>query len=321
MRAVEALREYLLGLLPDPGRAVREEERLYFELLRDYPARGGKMLRGRLVLAVAEGLGAARERALPAAAALELFQNWVLIHDDIEDESEERRGKPALHRVHGVALALNAGDALHALMWRTLVEAGYPREVLAEFAALVERTAYGQHLDLYWIERGVLNLTEEDYLEMVRNKTARYTAVAPLRLGFLLAGREPPAVVAEAGEELGVAFQLVDDVLNLEGDRRVYGKEIAGDLWEGKRTLILLDFLSRASPEERRRAARLLRTPRERKEASEVAWLHRRLLESGSVARVRERAERMAEEALSRLEPVVPEGALAILRGLVFRRA
>ena len=321
MRAVETLRAYLLDLLPDPERAGREEARVYARLLRDYPERGGKMLRGRLLLAVAEGFGAGREAAMGAAAALELFQNWVLIHDDIEDESEERRGRPALHRLYGVPLALNAGDALHAMMWRVLVAAGYGPEVLLEFACLVERTAYGQHLDLYWIERNVLDLTEDDYFEMVRAKTAYYTAVAPLRLGALVAGREPPAVFETAGERLGVAFQIVDDVLNLEADPAAYGKEIAGDLYEGKRTLIVLDFLRRAPREEAERARRILLKPRAEKDPAEVAWLHRRLLESGAAARARARAEAMAEEALSELAPHLPDPARELLAGLVFRRA
>jgi len=318
---VEVLRAYLLDLLPDPERAGREEARVYARLLRDYPERGGKMLRGRLLLAVAEGFGASREAAMGAAAALELFQNWVLIHDDIEDESEERRGRPALHRLYGVPLALNAGDALHAVMWRVLVAAGYGPGVLLEFARLVERTAYGQHLDLYWIERGVLDLTEDDYFEMVRAKTAYYTAVAPLKLGALVADREPPAVFERAGEKLGIAFQIVDDVLNLEADPGAYGKEIAGDLYEGKRTLIVLDYLGRAPREAAERARRILLKPRAEKDPDEVAWLHRELLDSGAVARARARAEGLAEEALSELGPHLPGEVLAILSSLVFRRA
>jgi len=321
MLAVEELRAYLLDRLPDPGAAAREEERLYRLLLRDYPERGGKMLRGRLLLSAAKGFGATPEEALPAAAALELFQNWVLIHDDIEDESEERRGRPALHRLYGVPLALNAGDALHALMWRVLAEAGYPQPLMREFARLVEKTAYGQHLDLYWIERGVFDLEEADYLEMVRHKTAYYTAVAPLRLAAMVAGKEPLPIFETAGEALGVAFQIMDDVLNLKGDPKLYGKEIAGDLYEGKRTLILIDFLHRADPEEAERAKRLLSTPRQEKNPQEVAWLHQRLLESGAVARAEARAKAMAAAALDELQPHLPAEPLLLLRKLVERKA
>ncbi len=317
----EALKGYLLAALPDPEKAETGEERLFARLLRDYPERGGKMLRGRLLLAVAGAYGAPEEAALPAAAALELFQNWVLIHDDIEDGSEERRGRPALHRLFGVPLALNAGDALHAAMWRVLAGAGYGREVLLEFAELVEKTAYGQHLDLVWVREGRFDLAPEDYLEMVRRKTAHYTVVAPLRIGARLAGKAPPGVFTRAGEKLGIAFQIVDDVLNLKADPEAYGKEIAGDLWEGKRTLILIDFLGRADPAERARATRLLAAPREEKDPAEVAWLHRRLLEAGSVARAEAEAHRLAEEALAELKAALPEEVHALLAQLAFRRA
>ncbi len=315
-----ALKDRLLMLLPDPGAARREEEALFYRLLRDYPERGGKGLRGRLLLLAAEHFGAGAA-ALDAAAALELFQNWVLIHDDIEDGSETRRGRPALHRVYGLALALNAGDALHARMWRVLVEAGYPAPVLAEFAELVERTAYGQHLDLAWIEAGRFDLTPEDYFEMARHKTAYYTAVAPLRLGALVAGRTPPGVFLPAGEKLGLAFQIIDDVLNLAGDARAYGKEIAGDLYEGKRTLILIDYLSRAPQNERARAIRLLKTPRAEKDPGEVAWLLERLRQSGAIERARARAQALAEEGMAALAPVFgPDSeVMALLRALVER--
>ena len=322
------IQRVLLSVLPEPEAAERPELADYARLLRDYPERGGKMLRGQLVVLVARAYGD-DHAALEVAAALELFQNWVLVHDDIEDDSDERRGRPALHRIVPMPLALNVGDALHAAMWRLLVEAGARRKVMAEFVELVERTASGQHLDLTWALEGRFDLTPDDYLAMVERKAAYYTGVAPLRLGALAAGTLPHPTFASAGLELGVAFQIVDDVLNLEGEAEAYGKEIAGDLWEGKRTLILLDWLASAPAEERARAEALLRRPRAEKDPEEVAWLRRRLLASGAVARARERAEAMARDALGRLEAVFAElpdqdaaaEALALLRALVWRRA
>lgn len=276
-------------------------------MLRDYPERGGKMLRGMLLVYSGLAFGAKFERLLPVAAALELFQNWALIHDDIEDASEERRGRPALHRLYGVPLALNAGDALHARMWAMLIEARAPYSVLDEFVRVVDLTAQGQHLEMSWMQGQRFDLTEQDYLLMCSQKAAYYTAVAPLRLGALSAGEEPPEVYTEAGLNLGIGFQIMDDVLNLEGDPAKYGKEIAGDLWEGKRTLILLHWLSRASEPERIRAETLLRTPREAKNPQEVAWLHRRLQESGAVAYAREEAERRLSAGLEALRPILAE--------------
>ncbi len=310
-------------LHPDP---------LYQELLQDYPRRGGKMLRGLLTYYSALAHGAPEEAALLAGEGLELFQNWVLIHDDIEDGSEERRGRPALHRFHPMPLALNAGDALHGEMWGFLAE-GVARgtlspEVLLEFHQVVRRTAYGQHLDLLWTLTGRLDLTPEDYLRMVAHKAAYYTAVAPLRLGALLAGREPPPLYEEAGLKLGMAFQIVDDVLNLEGDE-AYGKERAGDLYEGKRTLILIRFLEEATLEERQRAMALLRLPREAKPEEEVRWLWERLLASQALAWAKGVAQRLKEEGLGALLPLLKalpnqEAArvlVGLLEALVERRA
>lgn len=324
-----AIQQYLLDALPKPEDARRPELAEYARLLRDYPERGGKMLRGLLLVYTGLAYGAAFKQLLPIAAALELFQNWALIHDDIEDASDERRGKPALHKLYGVPLALNAGDALHAKQWSLLIEAGVSQAVLLEFVRLVELTAQGQHLEMTWMEYQRFDLHEADYLEMVGQKAAYYTAVAPLRLGALAAGVEPPAVFEDAGMKLGIGFQIVDDVLNLVGDPAKYGKEIAGDLWEGKRTLILLHFLHNAGPDQRARAEHLLCISREQKPAAEVAWLHQELLQSGAAAYAQALAEQMLAEGLSLLEPELLQapqkdfGAVVIevLQSLVRREA
>ncbi|KGQ21197.2 polyprenyl synthetase family protein [Thermus filiformis] len=322
--APEALRQALRAFLMERLEALPEREG-YRALLLDYPRRGGKALRGLLTLYSALAHGAPLERALPVAAALELFQNWVLIHDDIEDGSLERRGEPALHHKYPMPLALNAGDALHAEMWGLLL--GEDRRVLEEFYQIVRRTAFGQHLDLAWTLSGRF-VAPEEYLEMVRNKAAYYTAVAPLRLGALLAGREPDGAYERGGEALGVAFQIVDDLLNLTAPP-AYGKEKAGDLWEGKRTLILAYFLEEAAPEEKERLLRLLSLPRPQKPQEEVEWLHRRLLQSRALERARREAERLKEEGMALLRPALealpnPEAAralLGVLEALVERQA
>lgn len=325
----ETIRKYVLDALPEPESASRAELAEYARLLRDYPERGGKTLRGMLLCYMGLAYGAELEQLLPVAAALELFQHWALVHDDIEDGSDERRGKPALHKLYGMPLALNAGDALHARMWGMLVEARVSYAVLDEFGKLVDLTAQGQHLEMTWVEGGRFDLSEGDYLEMVAQKAAYYTAVAPLRLGALAAGVEPPPVLEEAGIKLGVGFQMVDDVLNLRGDRAKYGKEIAGDLWEGKRTLILLHFLLKADADERERAEALLETPRDRKNPDEVNWLHGRILESGALHYAQGITERMLAEGMTALRPVLlslpnqhpARVALEVLEALVKREA
>lgn len=325
------LADLILSLLPQ--QAARPELGEYYAMLRDYPQRGGKGMRSELLLASAQAFGVGPESsrwasALWLAAAVELFQNWVLIHDDIEDDSEERRGRPALHRLHGVPLAINAGDGLHVYMWEAVLRATLP-EAMPEVLAMVHHTAEGQHLDLTWVERGEWNLTEQDYLEMVQLKTAYYTVIYPLRLGALVAGQTPPAEFTAAGLALGAAFQIRDDVLNLVGERDHYGKEIAGDLLEGKRTLITLHWLQSASPERRQLFLEQMALPRPQKDPQAISQIHGWLLESGSTDYAQDFAAARAEEglgllarALAQAEGVQQAAAtrlLASLEGLATR--
>ncbi|MDZ7705103.1 MAG: polyprenyl synthetase family protein [Trueperaceae bacterium] len=235
----------------------------FYRLLRDYPERGGKGLRGLILLYATEAYGQPWRASLELAAGLELFQNWVLVHDDIEDDSEDRRGKPALHRSVGLPVALNVGDAMHVYMWQLLhtlpgVSPDVHRQLLAEFAQMIHRTAEGQHLDLCWVAQGRFDVSEAEYLEMVTLKTAYYTVIAPLRLGALRCGASPDPRITQAGVDLGAAFQIRDDVLNLSRDV-AYGKEFAGDLYEAKRTLILAHFFAHATQNGTERGVRAAR--------------------------------------------------------------
>ena len=150
-----------------------------YDLVRDYAARKGKGLRPGLLLAAADACGAATRTALPAAAALELLHTAFLIHDDVEDHSRLRRGRPTLHELHGAALAINAGDALANLAVRPLTSSAFPRyrsrEVLAELRMAIRQTTEGQAMELGWRRHGVVDLTPLDYLELVGRKTCWYT--------------------------------------------------------------------------------------------------------------------------------------------------
>lgn len=304
----------VFSLLPE--RSDRPELTGYYGMLRDYPARGGKGIRSELLLASARVHGAQPEAApapgtpwdaaLWLATGLEMFQNWVLIHDDIEDDSEERRGRPALHRLHGVPLAINAGDALHAYMWAAVHRAGVPGGMQA-FLDMIHRTAEGQHLDLCWVEGRRWDLREEDYLQMVRLKTAYYTVVVPLQLGALAAGAQPHAGFHAAGLALGAAFQIRDDVLNLNGDPVKYGKEIGGDLLEGKRTLIVLHWLAHAPHDQREVFLEQMHRDRPAKDPAVIAQIHGWLLDSGSVAHAQAYADALAREGLTLLEAALAD--------------
>ena len=285
----------------------------FHTLLHDYPGRTGKMLRGRIVIqsTLAHG-GTTEPAAMTVAAALELFQAWVLVHDDIEDGSETRRGLPALHRLVGMPVALNVGDALHVYMWRLLHElltlpSVDAKSVLDEFGAMITRTAEGQHLDLSFVQDGRFDIGEDAYLEMVTLKTAHYTVASPLRLGALLAGIEPDPALAAAGIELGVAFQIRDDVLNLRPDTSVdaqYGKEFAGDLYEGKRTLIIAHLLATASSDDADEVTLLLSGPRSARTPESVARLLRLIDRYGSLDHAQAVADACAAAGLTAITAV-----------------
>ena len=305
----------MLGALDAPESADDQELARFRELQRDYPQRGGKGIRGRLTALSAVAHGASVDVATPVAAALELFQNWVLVHDDVEDDSETRRGRPALHRSVGVPVAINVGDAMHVAMWRLLIDAtaGTRPSVLDEFLAMISRTAEGQHLDLAWVADGRFDVDEAAYLGMVERKTAYYTVVSPLRLGAHLAGRVPDPRFTTAGLALGAAFQIRDDVLNLLPDEAGgYGKEFAGDLFEGKRTLVLAHAFAHLERPEAARLERLLGRNRDAKNDDEMREALALLRRAGSIDYAQGVAEAKADAGLRELT-----GALKELPGRV----
>jgi geranylgeranyl diphosphate synthase type II len=243
-----------------PSSHAIPEINLLYTMMRDYPSRSGKGLRPGLLLIFNRAFGGDDEIALNTAAALELFQNWIVIHDDIEDQSDLRRGLPALHVKYGVPLALNAGDALAGKMWELILK---NREILGaekaltifdEFLHMYSQTTSGQHIELAWGKNHRWDVTGDDYFSMCQRKTAWYTCITPAWTGSLIAGapQHLKETIVKFGMDLGVAFQIQDDVLNLIGDKEKYGKEIGGDILEGKRTLVLIDLLSKCSDVERR---------------------------------------------------------------------
>lgn len=314
-----------------PQRHENPQLDAFYALVREYPARGGKRLRGELVLLSTAAHGGDWQQALPVAAALELFQNWVLIHDDIEDDSEERRGLPALHRQVGMPVALNVGDALHVYMWQLLHRLeGFSQDtkasLLGEFEWIIQRTAEGQHLDLSWVAEQRFDVSADEYLAMVTLKTAYYTVVGPLRLGAICAGREPDARLSRAGCDLGVAFQIRDDVLNLlpsEGAAGAvrYGKEFAGDLYEAKRTLILAHFFAHAGAEARAEVEASLAKARAEKTAEDISRVLVQLEQSGSLQYAQRQAEARAVTGLTKLraalEALPGEAGVRELTGLL----
>jgi geranylgeranyl diphosphate synthase type II len=264
--------QYIFDRLP-LDHDIPEIELLYY-MMRDYPSRAGKGLRPGLLMAFNRAFGGNDDKSLNTAAALEIFQNWIVIHDDIEDGSDLRRGEPALHVKFGMPLALNAGDALAGKMWeliyenRNILGNGIAMGVFNEFLNMYSKTTEGQHIELGWENARKWDLSDEDYFSMCRRKTAWYTCISPSWIGGLIAGA--PENLKEHfiqfGLDLGVAFQIQDDILNLTGDMNKYGKEIGGDILEGKRTLMLIHLINDCAPDEKTFVIESLDRAREKKD-------------------------------------------------------
>jgi len=229
-------------------------------LAREYALRPGKRLRPAL-LAIGHGLGTGHaqlgEGVWTFAAAFELLHTFLLIHDDVADRAERRRGSPALHRVLadgrlGEDLAVVVGDHLFARSIEAMLASGLPAAplVVRHYLGICRHTAAGQYLDLDLTRAPLSEVTLFQALRVAHLKTARYGFVAPLVCGAMLAGA--PSALLEAlervGRQVGLAYQLRDDLIGLLGDPLLTGKSTDGDLAQGKRTFPVLAAYTRASP-------------------------------------------------------------------------
>ena len=299
-------RKALLEYLPSG-----DPQRYLYELVSDYPTRRGKMMRASLCLATARVFGADPEDALATAVSIEMLHNSFLIHDDIQDESDERRGQPTLHKVHGVPLAHNAGESLSLLSVRPLRD-NFKRlgtrltlRIFEETERMAWESAEGQALELGWRRDNRMDVTEADYLSMVMKKTCWLATIHPCRVGALIGSRGGVDLdsLIRFGFFLGTAFQIQDDLLNLLGSEG-YGKELNGDLWEGKRTLMTshlyeaLDFTGRA------RLTSLFGMPRLERPQDEVDWVRRSMDTLGSLSYATSVARGLAGAALHEFDVI-----------------
>lgn len=296
----QVTREALQGWLP-----TREPRRYLYDLVADYPNRGGRMLRPSLCIAATRVFGGTVEDALPAAISIELLHNALLIHDDVEDESDERRGEATLHRKAGTPLAINAGDSLAFLSLRPLLQAREKLGVLIalrmleELDHMAEETAEGQATELGWRRDNVLEINERDYLKMVLKKTCWLTTIFPIRMGALIGSRDQIDLdrFVRFGFFLGAAFQIQDDLLNLVGDHARYGKEMAGDLWEGKRTLMVIRLMEQSNDEEREELRAFLGCSRTERSVASVERVRALMDRHGCIDHARELAHGLAGAA------------------------
>lgn len=299
----------LIGAEMDASLPRQEPKRHLYDLIRTHLSRSGKGLRPALCIATAKAFGGVESDALPSAAALEMLHNAFLIHDDVEDGSELRRNHPTMVAEHGVPLAVNTGDAMNALTFRLLrrnlplLGAYTALRIYEEFDTLLVESLEGQALELGWIRDNDIRVNTRDYLRMTLKKTCRYSFIHPMRIGALVADGQRTDLdrFDKMGFFMGTAFQIQDDVLNLIGDQR-YGKEIGGDLMEGKRSLILAHLFQCVSRREAQTLQEFLGRPRERRLQRELGWIYDLLRRHGSIEYARQAARDLATAAIAEFE-------------------
>jgi geranylgeranyl pyrophosphate synthase len=327
---IPLIEEELFSFLP-----LQEPEEFMYRPMRDYPERGGKRSRPALVLLSCAALGGDVHKALRTAAAFEMFQSFALLHDDIEDDSEMRRGKPCSHRLHGVPLSINVGDALYAKVFevleanRQILDGETTLDLLGEMIRGSRETFEGQAYDVGWI-RGQIVPTEEQFMTMLRKKTGWYTGRGPCTAGAIIAGASPEvrAAIGDFGEAMAIAFQIRDDLLNLttaEGDAATapgvvsgaYGKERGGDIAEGKRTLIIIDLLRKCDDAERAEILGVLHAHRSETTPEQIERVIQLSIDRGAIAYAEQVARRRGNEAMELLEALPTSAERDLLRQML----
>ena len=213
---------------------------------------GGKRIRPVLMLMAYDLYREDMASILPTALGLEMYHNYTLLHDDVMDRADMRRGKPTVHKVWDENTAILSGDAMLVLAYQLMGQARpeHLKAVMDLFTETALEIGEGQQYDMEFEHR--MDVCEEEYIEMIRLKTSVLLACA-LKMGALQA--EAPAADADLlyrfGENMGLAFQLQDDLLDVYGDPKTFGKQIGGDILEGKKTYMLINALRCANVAQR----------------------------------------------------------------------
>ncbi len=227
---------------------------------------GGKKLRPVLVILSSESVGGSGEDALKTAASMELIHTFSLIHDDIMDKDEKRRGKPSVHMLWGEPMAILAGDTLFSKAFETVLQTETnnvnPKRVIEALKTVVDsciKICEGQALDISF--EGKMNVSEDEYMTMIYKKTAALIAAAT-KAGAILGGGtdEQIKALSEYGRLIGMAFQIQDDYLDVISMEEDIGKPVGSDIVEGKMTLMVVHALQNASSEDKEKLKSILKS-------------------------------------------------------------
>ena len=274
---------------------------------------GGKRIRPALALMACDLFGGKNEDVLQPALGLEVFHNFTLLHDDLMDEADRRRDKPTVHKLWNPNVAILSGDAMLICAYQLVAKAN-DKAILELFSRTALEICAGQQYDMEFESRS--DVTEEEYLEMIRLKTAVLLACA-LKVGAMIGGASTADADAlyDYGIHIGLAFQLQDDLLDVYGDPKTFGKNIGGDILCNKKTFLLINALSVASEEQRQVMEDWM--ARKTYDAQEKIAAFTNLYNELSIRDLTERRiedyYRIANEDLARLS-IAPE-TLSVLKG------
>lgn len=255
------------------------------------------------------------EKALDAALAIEIFHNFSLVHDDIMDDAPVRRGKPSIHEKWNINTAILSGDAMLINAYQLFEN--YDLETFSELAKLFTRTAIkvceGQQYDVDYEEQDDVEI--KDYIRMIEYKTAVLVGAA-MEMGAIVAKVEKPcrAEIYRYGCLLGIAFQLMDDYLDIYGDYESFGKQIGGDIIENKKTFLYLTALKEATPADRKRLLALYGGTKctSEEKIAEVTQIFER---TGVAQKTREEIKAYTKEAFKLLKEInLPDDKKVVLK-------
>ncbi|MBN2334096.1 polyprenyl synthetase family protein [Candidatus Bathyarchaeota archaeon] len=311
----EAIDAYIMEALSD------QKPEVLYEAAKHLIKSGGKRLRPYLTVKACESVGGNPVEAVPFAAALEILHNFTLVHDDVMDHDDLRRGHPTVHKLYGTPMAILAGDLLFAKVYDIMVKSRPPGVDPARILEVVKKTTeatltlcQGQALDVSFPDAS--GVTEDDYIFMVGAKTsALFRACA--EVGALVGGAPDEQVEALGGFawDAGIAFQIVDDILGITADEEKLGKPVGSDIREGKKTLIMIHALNNASSGQMAVLSKALGVEDASHEAIDAAV--DTLNQIGSIAYANDVADRYTESALGMLDVIPDNEAKAELRYLV----
>jgi geranylgeranyl diphosphate synthase type II len=283
--------------------ASAREPGIVYDPIRYALATGGKRFRAVLVLLACEAAGGKIDQAIHAAAAMEVLHNFTLVHDDVMDNANLRRGKPTVHAKWDANIAILSGDEMIAQAYKMILCTSTPRmkDILNVYTDALIQVCEGQGFDKEFERRHAVTLDE--YYRMISKKTGVVIAAA-VEIGAIIGSGTKRTVGALRiyGRYLGRSFQIMDDYLDIMGTKKEFGKKIGGDIYEGKKTYLLLKGLHAANGDDRK----ILRSvvPGNRLTARDVEHIKHIYMRTGAVSAAKEEIHRCTKKANGALKPI-----------------